>query len=210
MRVVISIVLLVCSVWMLPVVAQPTAETAAPQERVEENAPATGKNAGERRRTGPGQETRKLLEQVMIARLSKELSLDDEQTVLLVRRFAEQKQEVVSLNRERQVRMRELSASVQDGKDEGLIEERLAAVRDIDTKLHIAKTATLESLGEGLTPWQRARLYLFLVEFESDMKRLLQKARERNAPDAGEGRRGGGNPPEAPVLEPAPAETPAE
>src|SRR5690606_38144583 len=120
MRGMISIVLLVCGGWVLPAAAQPAAAAGAPPERVEESAPA-GKSAGERRRTGPGQETRKLLEQVMIARLSKELSLDDEQTVLLVRRFAEQKQEVVSLNRERQVRMRELSAAVADGNDEGLI-----------------------------------------------------------------------------------------
>lgn len=210
MRGIFSVLLLLGLVGLPIAAAQapepPTTEKVAPAD-----APApAGKQAAERRRTGAGQETRKLLEQVMIARVSKELSLDDEQTVLLVRRFAEQKQEVVSLNKERQARIRALNAVVEEGKDADLIEERLAAVRDIDTKLHIAKTATLESLGEGLTPWQRARLYLFLMEFESDMKRLLQKARERNAPDAGEGRRGGGHAPVAPVEEAAPAEAPAE
>lgn len=193
---VVRIVLLVIMTALMPWgAAQDAPGNENPQAQPADAQPANAqaatpsRPAGERRRTGPGQETRQLLEQVMIARLSKELSLDDEQTVLLVRRFAEQKQEIVSLNRERQARMRALGAAVDEGKDEDLIEERLAAVRDIDTKLHIAKTATLESLGEGLTAWQRARLYLFLMQFENDMKRLLQQARERSQP-AGEGRPG--------------------
>lgn len=215
MRVVGIVVLVAMMAGMPWGAAQDVPDTGNAQaEPADAQAAAPAKPAGERRRTGPGQETRQLLEQVMIARLSKELALDDEQTVLLVRRFAEQKQEIVSLNRERQTRMRALSAAVDEGKDEDLIEERLAAVRDIDTKLHIAKTATLESLGEGLTSWQRARLYLFLMQFESDMKRLLQQARERSQP-AGEGRPGRRNNPSAPQpasdadTETAPVQEPA-
>jgi len=52
--------------------------------------------------------TRELLAQVMIARMSRELALDDEQTVLLVRRFSEFREQVRERQRQRAEMARDL------------------------------------------------------------------------------------------------------
>jgi hypothetical protein len=180
---------------------------------------------GGRRGGGPGPDahTRELLEQVMLARLSKELTLDDEQTVLLVRRFAEYKDEMRTLQRDRAGRLRALDEAVRGNADADAVEEALEAVLASDARLTDLKSAAYASLGEGLTAWQRGRLYLFINEFEDDMRRLVQQARDR-ARMGGEGpgmrgpRRGGPPPqggepadearPVAPAEDAAPSETP--
>ena len=47
------------------------------------------------------QDSRKLLEEVLMARLTHELALDEEQTVLMVRRLAEYRETMAALRRER-------------------------------------------------------------------------------------------------------------
>lgn len=174
---------------------------------------------GDRRRgpgpgPGPDGHTRELLEQVMLARLSKELTLDDEQTVLMVRRFAEHKDEMRTLQRDRATRMRALAEAVRGNADEAALEAALEAVQAADARITTLKEATYESLGEGLTAWQRGRLYLFISEFEDDMKRLVQQARDRARMGGGEGpgprgpRRGG--PPSPEHEPPSPTEEAAD
>lgn len=169
--------------------------------------PPPGPHGDRRRGPGPDAQTRELLEQVMLARVSKELSLDDEQTVIMVRRFAEHKEEMRALLRERGARMRALSAAVRGNVDAATLEEALEAVQEADARIMSLKFSTYESLGEGLTAWQRARLYLFITEFEDDMRRLVQQARDRarlggEGPPPGRGPRRGGPPPEGDAAPP--------
>ena len=99
---------------------------------------------------------REMLEQVMIARLSSELKLNDEQSVVLMRRFTESREEKQSLNREHTEAMRALRGIVDQNKDEAALNECLARLRDIDTKLASHRQRLQETMGADLSPWQKA------------------------------------------------------
>ncbi len=155
------------------VVAQPPESHGAPWRR------GSGphlRGPGER---GPDAKTRDLLEKVMMARVSEELSLDDGQTVVLVRRFGEIRGQLAELRRERKVTQRQLAEAVKEGQDGAGIEAKLNAVLAADIAESQARQDLLAYVGEGLTAWQRAKLYLFIVDFEADIRRMLMRAQER-------------------------------
>lgn len=137
-------------------------------------------------RSGPGaeqisdRELNELIEQVMAARLAKTLGLNDEQTVLMVRRFSDYKQELSTMKKQRQELIKELREGVKAGLDDGQIEARLQALIEKDSALIEFKRSVYERAAEGLTVSQRAKLYMFLTEFDSEMRRLVQRARERS------------------------------
>lgn len=56
-----------------------------------------------------------MFQQVMVARLSRELELNDEETVLLVRRFLDFKEEGKNTRKERNAIVRDLKALVKEG-----------------------------------------------------------------------------------------------
>jgi len=218
-QILIGIVLLGTGVMLRPgAAAEPPAAAGA------EASPAASIERGplHRRRFEhhPDEGTREMLEQVLMARLSKELALDDEQTVLLVRRFAEQRERMRDLRAQRGELVRELKAAVRTSKDGPSIEARLEAVIAQDQQIAAAQKDSLDLLGGDLTAWQRARLYLFIGEFQNEMRQLLYKARERGrgprdidqglrggrarGPEALGGRRGAG--PGGPGMRPRPEE----
>lgn len=120
---------------------------------------------------------RELFEQVMIARLSKDLEFSDEETVLLVRRFIEFRDAVQIRRRERERAVRALERAVAQEKTDH-IDKLLADVMAFDEQLASAKRRMYEHVSEGLAPEKKAKLYLWLRDFESDMRRLLQQARK--------------------------------
>jgi hypothetical protein len=130
---------------------------------------------------------RELLEQVMTARLSKELALDEQQTVVLVRRFTEFREEMHALRMERGRILRDLRQATRTAQDEEAITENLAALMELDERAARARRELFESASGGYTPWQRARLYIFMTEFEGDMRRMVQRARERHEGGPGDG-----------------------
>jgi hypothetical protein len=122
-------------------------------------------------------EARELMVKVMIARLSEELALDDEQTVLLVRQFSEHRQQLREMRRKHLRLNRELKAALRENEDEDAIEDKLSQM--INNQEDMSTTSRLfhtESRVE-LTTWQRAKLYIFINEFDNDMRRLLSEAR---------------------------------
>lgn len=125
------------------------------------------------------QDSRKLLEEVLMARLTHELALDEEQTVLMVRRLAEYRETMAALRRERAQLVRALREAVRESNDEAGIEGKLAEIVAQDEKISAARSSFLDVEGLELTAWQRARLYLFVQDFEGDMRRLLKRAQER-------------------------------
>lgn len=142
--------------------------------------PAPEKTGGET----PGREersteSRKLLEEVLMARLTRELALDEEQTVLMVRHLAEFRDNMAALRRERMVLSRNLRQAVREGKDEEAIAKVLEEVVAHEEKAAEARREIVDFDGFELTTWQKAKLYLFIVDFESDMRRLLKQAQER-------------------------------
>lgn len=131
----------------------------------------------------PGRERdiRGLVESVMAARLAEELGLNDEQTVLMVRRFSEFKKEMNERKRHRAELLRELKLALQQGKPAPEIEERLDMLFRHDRESFEFKRSIYDRACEGLSLVQRAKMYVFLNQFEADMRQLIEKARERRA-----------------------------
>jgi hypothetical protein len=125
------------------------------------------------------QEVQGLVEIVMLARMSRELDLDDEQTILLVRRFEETKEQMTNLTKQRAEALDELRASVRDEEAENVIETKLERLIAVDRDLAEVKLKAFDEVGEGFTVTQRAKLYVFVQEFESEMRRLVDRARKR-------------------------------
>lgn len=126
-------------------------------------------------------DAREIMEAVMVARISRELELNDEQTVLMMRRISEFKQETDEARKRRGELVRALNEAVRSGAAEANVEAKLHELVDHDRALAEAKFGMFERAGEGLNVAQRAKLYLFLGEFETDMRKLIQKARMRAA-----------------------------
>lgn len=124
------------------------------------------------------QELRELIETVKIARLSKELGLSDEQSVLLVRKYDETRRRFAQANQERQVILRELKEKVRSGKSDDDVQQSLDKLIAHDREAADARMKVYEEVGRDLTATQRAKLYVFINEFDNDMRRLVQRARE--------------------------------
>ncbi|HPO15802.1 MAG TPA: hypothetical protein PLI09_20335 [Candidatus Hydrogenedentes bacterium] len=124
-------------------------------------------------------DTRALLEEVMIARMSQELALDDEQTVLMVRRFSQFRDQLREMRKQRAEMAKELKALIKQNKEDASIEEKLNALTTIDEKIIQARVEAFNNAAADLTPWQRAKLYLFISEFENEIRGIMQKAREQ-------------------------------
>jgi len=126
----------------------------------------------------------------MVARLSKELELNEEETVLLVRRFIDTRNEGRKLRRDRQRISQELRALVRAGEEKNAeIEDKLKSLIEVDAQLAGARTATFARLAEGLSPIKRAKLYGFMQEFEEELRKAATEMRG-GRPGDGEMRRG--------------------
>jgi hypothetical protein len=130
---------------------------------------------------------REMVEIILAAKLAKELGLNDEQTVLMLRRVSEFRGQIAALRKDRQAKQKALKTSVQAGEPDDQIQAKLNDLVEQDVKLAEFRKTAYESACEGLSVPQRAKLYVFLNEFESDMRRLVQQARERNAHRLGHG-----------------------
>lgn len=129
-------------------------------------------------------DSRKLLEEILMARLTRELALDGEQAILLVRHLTEFRDQMAALRRERGEKLRALRQVVRESKDESRIKQVMEEVRAANEKSMALRNDVLDFDGFELTTWQQARLLVFLNDFEADMRRLLRRAQERRAGDS--------------------------
>lgn len=160
-----------------PVLAQP-----------EDGTPEDGSAA----RRAQAQESRKLLEEVLMARLSRDLALEEGQTVVLVKRLAEFRERAAGFRRDRMQLMRSLKQAVRESQDEGAITALLDQIAEHDEAAFRARQEVLDVEGFDLTAWQQARLLIFVNEFEADMRRLLNQAQERRSQAIQRGQMRGG------------------
>ena len=130
-------------------------------------------------RGGPHPEVRELLEQVMMARLSRKLELSDEETVLLVRRFSQYRERMREMRRERRGLLRALEQKVKTAADDRRIAAALNALRRHDQRMAGLQQEVFNDAANHLTTAQQAKLYVFLNDFEQEVQRLVQEARER-------------------------------
>tara|TARA_R110001592_G_scaffold163931_1_gene397922 strand:- start:101 stop:706 length:606 start_codon:yes stop_codon:yes gene_type:complete len=126
-------------------------------------------------------DSRKLLEDVLMARLTRELALDEAQAVLMMRHMAEYRDRLMTLRKERSEKLRALRQAVRESKDEAQIAACMKDVKEANAKNMMARDEVFDAEGLELTTWQQARLMIFLNDFEGDMRRLLKRAQERHA-----------------------------
>lgn len=124
------------------------------------------------------QETRELVRTLMMVRMSKELGLDDEMTVVMIRRFDRLKEQETKFRQERRKLLKTLEASFESNNEEEITNgfNKLVA---FDKKSVNQKRKLFDEVCEGLTPTQKAKLYVFKEKFEKDMRKMIQQARER-------------------------------
>jgi len=147
---------------------------------------------------GADREISELIESVMVARLSKELGLNEEETVLMVRRFSEFREQLNDLKRQRQEKLRRLRTVLREEKANEAVEDALQDLIAHDLKMLEFRKKAYQSAAGQLSVKQRAKLYVFISDFEGDMRRLIQKARERRHQPAPPPFRQGPPPPDAP------------
>ena len=123
-------------------------------------------------------ETRKLLEEVLTARLTREFDLDDEATLKLVRGVSEHRDNMRRLNDERNRLLHELRQGLQRGTNETTA-VNLANLLEIEAQLTAERLEFHHKMDQTLNPEQHARLYLFLHDFDQEMRRLIDRARQR-------------------------------
>jgi len=121
----------------------------------------------------------KMLEQVMLARLSEELGLTDEQTVLMVRRFMDFRNKRNDLRRERENLMKSLREAIDHNAPDPKLEEVLNRIRDLHETLINQQRALYEELSQDLNARQRAKLFLFLERFEAEVQQMLRRTAEQ-------------------------------
>ncbi|HUW61952.1 MAG TPA: hypothetical protein VMZ06_13210 [Candidatus Bathyarchaeia archaeon] len=154
-----------------------------PEAEIPPGPPAAGREPGPPPPPPPGVdrvsdgELSELIQSVMAAKLSRELGLNEEQTVLMVRRFSEFREQLNGMKRQRQDKMKALRAALRDRLPDEHIETALQDLIAHDLKtLEMRKDAYQKAAG-NLSTSQRAKLYVFISDFEGDMRRLIQKAR---------------------------------
>lgn len=137
--------------------------------------PGFGAEPGEWDKEG----AKEMVETLMMARLSRELKLNDEETILMVRRVEEFKEKTAQLRKERGGLVKDLRDAVASGAPDADIEAKTKALIEADRKLSDARFGMFDEAKKGLSAVQSAKLYVFMSEFENQLRRLVQQARER-------------------------------
>ncbi|MBM3288763.1 MAG: hypothetical protein FJY92_01290 [Candidatus Hydrogenedentes bacterium] len=167
--------LLAIALWAVPAFAG--AEAAPPADSA---APAA---AGPARHDGPGgildEDLRDLVSTIFMVRVSRNLELSDEQTVVMVRHMQEMRDEMSGLYNQREDVVRSLRGLVEkDGVSDADIDAKLNELMTIDQKRIEAKKSAFDKISEGLTAKQKAKLYVTLQDFENQMRKMMARAKE--------------------------------
>lgn len=123
-----------------------------------------------------------LVETVRIVRLSRELGLNDEQTVLLMRKYQDAKGEFNALNQKQNKVRDQLKQLVKDEKSDEEISAKLNELMAVDKEIAEKKSSTYEDVAANLSVTQKAKLYVFMQEFEDNMRRLVERAHDFRQP----------------------------
>lgn len=123
-------------------------------------------------------EIREMVTTVMMVRMSRELELNDEQTVLMVRNFTTLRDDLTALSEERDTLIGKLRDAVKSSAPDAELQPLLDQLMVVDSKREQARREAYEKAGTNLSVTQRAKLYIFIQDFEGHLRRLVQRARE--------------------------------
>ncbi len=143
---------------------------------------ASGEDDGERGRSA-GRAARgeayRLMRSAFTVRIVQKLNLEDEQIVLLVSQIDRQRETMRDLGKERYRMVHALEAELEASKDAQAIAAKLDALMAHDKKMRTVAVDIFGELDKDFTSWQRAKFYLLMSRFESDMRELLEEAHRR-------------------------------
>ena len=127
------------------------------------------------------------MEQVMVTRLTRNLT-NDEQSLIIMRRFAEMREQRQTLQRERMEVMRDLRNVIKEEKDEGALTELMERLKHLDNRSRDMEMESRNAVeGLDLNVWQRAKIELFMSDFQNEMRRILQQVQGNRGPTTDDG-----------------------
>lgn len=133
----------------------------------------------DRRDDGDDEDIRELVTTILMVRMTRSLELTDEQTILMVRHMEELRDAMSKVGHERDTVMKELRDVVaKDGVTDAEIDAKLKQLVALDEKRSNLRHEAFEKAGANLSPKQQAKLYINLQDFEGQMRRLIQRAKE--------------------------------
>lgn len=121
---------------------------------------------------------REVLEQVLLAKVAKQLKLNDEQTVILVRRFNEQKEVLLEKTQQRNNLANELRKLIHDKTKENPkeLQEKFSHLLKMDIELAELKQKWIDNISIDLPLESKIQLYLLFSDFENEVRKFLRKA----------------------------------
>ncbi|MFO7774667.1 MAG: hypothetical protein R6W89_02595, partial [Candidatus Hydrogenedentota bacterium] len=133
----------------------------------------------------PPREAREAMQRVRIRRLAETLDLDEQETEKVVQRIEAHEEQYRELQRELGEARHELRRALREDADEDTISEKLDKALELEGKRILHQRDGYREITEDFNVKQQARFYLFMPEFEEDMRRLVERARDlRRMPPA--------------------------
>lgn len=127
----------------------------------------------------PDDELREMVSTILMVRVSRDLDLTDEQTVILVKHMQEMRDELSKLYEGRDVAMKALRDLVaDDSATDDAINAKLQELMSIEEKRAGAKRVAFEKLSAGLTTKQKGKLFVTLQDFEMQMRKMMSRAKD--------------------------------
>lgn len=128
-------------------------------------------------RDGQEQDVRELVEALRIVRLSQALGLTDEEAATVVRSLGKWKKDLQRLKYERARLERELRADLSSKAGEEMVAKKFEALIELDLSIAQSTRRLVQAAGKDLSPVQTAKFYLFLGDFDQELRRMINRAK---------------------------------
>ena len=135
---------------------------------------------------GQEQDVRELVEALRIVRLSQALGLTDEEAATVVRSLGKWKKDLQRLKYER-VRLERADLESKAGQE--MVAKKFEALMELDLSIAQSTRRLVEAAGKDLSPGQTAKFYLFLGDFDQELRRMINRAKRHAERDEKAGRR---------------------
>lgn len=127
-------------------------------------------------------ETHELIETLLMVRLAEKLDLEEEETVVMVRKFKEQRKARGEHREEKHELLDQLREAIDQNASDEVLQKRIDALIAHEREEEQMNREFVASVSEGLSTKQRAKLLVFLYEFDREMRRLIMEARRAQGP----------------------------
>ena len=126
------------------------------------------------------QELYDLIQSYMLVRIKRTLDLTDVQTLNLMKRVGKYKDQLTRLKFNEGLLVSQLRMLLSTSSTEASIQESLTQLLDNEQKTVATLLSMVTEAGDELSVAQRAQLYLFVGDFEEDIRRMAFHAQRLN------------------------------